>query len=552
MASDLEQKQLDLRDILASGEFFADIAVIAERDKRHKAEADAYLSGKQKKAGKAGAVVRVMMPSLALPHPNAPGPALTGIINVRIQELESLNQSGSGTGKEVEQIVIEAIKRIHCFGLSAGENFIVDQEAAEANAEFLPRLTYDLFVRCQLPQDQAAKVSLPTISQVGLTITLATTTPAASIYYTTDGSFPWSGNGTLYSAPWEVADGTRLRVAAYLAGSHGSDVAEQNIADPYMTDAGQSTVTSSPTSVTADGVEQSTVTVTLKDAAGDPVIGHTASLSASPSGNVTIGAASGTSDAGGVVTFIVSNDTVEDVTFTATDDTDSVEVTQTADVDFVAAPTTTKLLINFDGSNGSQAITDAKGNTVTVYDNAQISTAQTQAGFGQNGLFDGSGDYLEVDDSPDWDFETEDFTIAWWEYRTNGGAGRPAIARDALSAKPAFTLGWLSGSVLQMYITSNGSSWDIASALKLGDVLLNQWVHYAVTREGNTWRAFQNGVKESEWISALAPFAQSDPLSIGRALAGQYFGGRLDSLLIRKGQALYTAAFTPPASPYTS
>ena len=101
------------------------------------------------------------------------------------------------------------------------------------------------------------------------------------------------------------------------------------------TDAGESTVTASPTSVVADGTATSTVTVTLLDASDRPVVG--ASVTLTPSGGSSVvSAASGPSDANGVVTFTVSDAVAEDVTYTATDTSAGVAITETAAVSFTA------------------------------------------------------------------------------------------------------------------------------------------------------------------------------------------------------------------------
>ena len=112
-----------------------------------------------------------------------------------------------------------------------------------------------------------------------------------------------------------------------------------------------STVTALPTDVDADEFSTSTITVTLKDALGNPVAGKTVTLAQlSGAGTPPISAASGPSDASGVVTFTVGgNDEAVDV-FQATDTTDLTTITQTATVRFqlmnpssstiIASPTT--------------------------------------------------------------------------------------------------------------------------------------------------------------------------------------------------------------------
>ena len=104
-----------------------------------------------------------------------------------------------------------------------------------------------------------------------------------------------------------------------------------------VTDAGTSTVVASSPSVTADGTTD-TVTVTLLDGASSPVAGDTVTLTPSGGTSSQISAASGPSNAGGVVTFTVSDTVAEDVTYTAHDTTAAVGITQTAHVSFTAGP----------------------------------------------------------------------------------------------------------------------------------------------------------------------------------------------------------------------
>ena len=78
----------------------------------------------------------------------------------------------------------------------------------------------------------------------------------------------------------------------------------------------------------------------------------------------------------------------------------------------------TDLLLNFEGTDDSVTTTDAtsKKHDINFYGNAHISTDQSK--FGSTSLeLDGDRDYLEVDYSYHFQFESEDFTVEWWEYR---------------------------------------------------------------------------------------------------------------------------------------
>ena len=92
----------------------------------------------------------------------------------------------------------------------------------------------------------------------------------------------------------------------------------------------------------------------------------------------------------------------------------------------------TKLLLHFDGTDGSTTFVDSSpsGKTVTAVGNAQIDTAQYKFG-GASGLFDGNGDYLSVPDSDDWYFGTGDFTIDAWARFANANVCHCICAQRA-------------------------------------------------------------------------------------------------------------------------
>ncbi|MBI3094006.1 MAG: Ig-like domain-containing protein, partial [Rhodocyclales bacterium] len=119
-------------------------------------------------------------------------------------------------------------------------------------------------------------------------------------------------------------------------GNYDTGVAMGTITPHGAVSAATSTVLAVPTSVPADTYTTATITVTLKDSAGTPVPGKTVTLAAD-FGSSVITTLSGTTDASGIATFSVKNGTTEGpITYTATDSTDSIAITQTAQVTFTA------------------------------------------------------------------------------------------------------------------------------------------------------------------------------------------------------------------------
>jgi hypothetical protein len=120
-------------------------------------------------------------------------------------------------------------------------------------------------------------------------------------------------------------------------------------------DAGVSTVGASRSSVVADGIVTSTITVTLKDAAGLPVQGDDVTLAntSGPQAAVIDPMTAVTTDANGVATFTVRSSTPGTEVFTATDTTDSLVITQTASVQFVDSATPFTIHVNFYASSGA-------------------------------------------------------------------------------------------------------------------------------------------------------------------------------------------------------
>jgi hypothetical protein len=202
------------------------------------------------------------------------------------------------------------------------------------------------------------------------------------------------------------------------------------------------------------------------------------------------------------------------------------------------------LLLHGNGTNGSTTITDNSPSpkTVTAVGNAQISTAQSKFG-GASIAFDGSGDYLTVLNSSQFNFGVDDFTIEAWFYRTS--TAQFEIASCGNPGADGF------------FFTSNTSAinFGTGSAVVLASsstsLALNVWTHIAVTRSSNVTRVFANGIAGATTTNALNNLNSTTVFRVGANRAVNAFAtGYIDEFRITKGVARYTANFTPPTAPF--
>jgi kumamolisin len=91
-----------------------------------------------------------------------------------------------------------------------------------------------------------------------------------------------------------------------------------------------------PPRVPADGATEAHVVVRLGDGNGNPVGGKNVTLTPDPPGSANIDPPVGVSGVlDGVVTFTITNVTPENLTFTATDTTDGIVLSETASIEFI-------------------------------------------------------------------------------------------------------------------------------------------------------------------------------------------------------------------------
>jgi hypothetical protein len=213
------------------------------------------------------------------------------------------------------------------------------------------------------------------------------------------------------------------------------------------------------------------------------------------------------------------------------------------------------LLIKADGANNSTVFTDSSNNNlnITTYDGAKISTADSKYG-GSSAYFDGTSDYIAVDNSDGLNFGAEDFTLEMWMKPDFTGNQRRFFAKRP----DELTYGLLSYISrpnaetynINIYIPNSAASWIFYPSFSIP---AGEWVHLALVRNGNDWYYFVNGTKHIIALNTnitipsnngrffFGTSSESNPGTVG-------YKGYMDDIRITKGVGRYTENFTPPDS----
>jgi hypothetical protein len=188
--------------------------------------------------------------------------------------------------------------------------------------------------------------------------------------------------------------------------------------------------------------------------------------------------------------------------------------------------------------------------TVTFVGDAQTDTAQKKFGSASY-LFDGTGDYLEIPNSADFNLGTAgngDFTIDWW-FRT-AAVSAPCYVSCHDTGGTGHN-GWTVG---YGYYGGAGRLYSWCGDAPYMDFAwtptVNTWYHLAFVRNGTEIKAYVDG--EYKVTLATGDFSSDgSPLYIGQIGEGAGFAnGHIDEIRISKGIARWTSNFTPPTSRY--
>ena len=203
----------------------------------------------------------------------------------------------------------------------------------------------------------------------------------------------------------------------------------------------------------------------------------------------------------------------------------------------------TKLLLHADGDDSSSEH--------TFENNGDVILNSSDGKFGGSLYLDGTGDYLSLGDSDDWDLGNDDFTIESW-VRFNSLDGNPVITAHYTNDTERWHFFYNSNGNLKFWSYIGGTQYEVLSDSWTPS--LGTWYHVACVRKENTISFFVDGKEKGDGSYTQTIPDMTDVLSIGARQVGgsfgQYFNGSIDELKISKGLARYDSNFTPDTTPY--
>ncbi len=189
------------------------------------------------------------------------------------------------------------------------------------------------------------------------------------------------------------------------------------------------------------------------------------------------------------------------------------------------APTPTGLIASWSGEgNGLDSI---GGLNATLLNGAGYGAGEVGAAF----AFNGSNQYAQVPSSSKWAFGSADFSIELWVKLNSSAASQAFLACDAGPYGNNKWIFWLDNGALEMHVYIAGGAPTFLGSVPYSPSL-NQWHHLAITRSGNNFTLYADGVVVSRMTSSVVIPDAGVPLTFGSAEGAYFLNGAEDEIAI--------------------
>lgn len=208
----------------------------------------------------------------------------------------------------------------------------------------------------------------------------------------------------------------------------------------------------------------------------------------------------------------------------------------------------TQLSVVFDGDDGTTSATDDSQNDHSI---SFIGDAVIQGGL----LFlpGTSGSRVEIADDGSLELGSSDFTIEVKEHPASL-SGRVELYRKGTSTGGG-TASFLlrrEDDELRLWISSNGTSWNIADSRLITTLTGTNEYTVSIERSGSNFSAYVNGTQEDSFTSASSVFNSSDSLVLGDLGAPSPGAGSIRSVRTTIGSNRYGDDYPASGVPFSN
>jgi hypothetical protein len=164
--------------------------------------------------------------------------------------------------------------------------------------------------------------------------------------------------------------------------------------------------------------------------------------------------------------------------------------------------------------------------------------------------FFGTSDWISIPDTASLDHGSAAAAIDLWVYADNTTGNQTIITKRADGTVNGYLI-VLVGTDIQFYASTDGISWDIASAFSMGTMSSTTWTHLAWSRAiASNIKAYKDGSLSGTITTSATINANSELVSIGGEVSSNPLEGRIDQLRISDVDR-FPNAFTPSVNTYT-
>ena len=209
--------------------------------------------------------------------------------------------------------------------------------------------------------------------------------------------------------------------------------------------------------------------------------------------------------------------------------------------------TATKLLLNFDGTDGATTTTDASpsAHTVSFEGNAQLDTAAKQFGTASL-LLDGTNDAVNLAANSDFDFSDDNYTLECFVRPATGAfSGNSTILSRTKDADNFYRLALHEDANLSFSYMKGGTFSNVTGGNANGGVFYHVAVSY--NHADSNLALYVNNVRVDTTAFFVTNHTEMDeaPLQIGNAnVLAQDFSGHIDALRMSKSLKYKAAGIT--------